>query len=69
MRGLTLWAFHSDLSSIHPPIMQRPNTLPQWQDNGVTLTLIAGNAYGHTSPVKAFSPILYLVYYCQVVPS
>jgi hypothetical protein len=23
MRALTLWAFHSDLSSIHPPIMQR----------------------------------------------
>ncbi|NJM64698.1 MAG: pirin family protein [Acaryochloris sp. RU_4_1] len=36
------------------------DSLPQWQDNGVTLTLIAGSADGHTSPVKTFSPILYL---------
>jgi redox-sensitive bicupin YhaK (pirin superfamily) len=36
------------------------DSLPQWQDNGVTITLIAGNAYGHISPVKTFSPILYL---------
>jgi redox-sensitive bicupin YhaK (pirin superfamily) len=36
------------------------DSLPQWQDNGVTLTLIAGSAGGHTSPVAIFSPILYL---------
>jgi predicted transposase YdaD len=29
MRALTLWAFHSDLSSIHPPIMQRRYLLNQ----------------------------------------
>jgi redox-sensitive bicupin YhaK (pirin superfamily) len=34
--------------------------LPTWEDNGVTIKLIAGEAYGYTSPVKVFSPILYL---------
>lgn len=34
--------------------------LPTWQDNGVSFKLIAGQAYGYTSPVKAFSPIVYL---------
>jgi len=35
-------------------------TLPTWEENGVTIKLIAGEAYGYTSPVKVFSPILYL---------
>ena len=34
--------------------------LPQWTDNGATLKLIAGEAYGHCSPVKTHSPMLYL---------
>ncbi|MEO0408764.1 MAG: pirin family protein, partial [Cyanobacteria bacterium P01_A01_bin.135] len=34
--------------------------IPTWEENGVTVTLIAGEAYGRRSPVKAFSPILYL---------
>jgi redox-sensitive bicupin YhaK (pirin superfamily) len=35
-------------------------SLPTWQENGVTIKLIAGEANGYTSPVKVFSPILYL---------
>lgn len=35
-------------------------TLPTWTTGGVTITLIAGQSHGHTSPVKVFSPILYL---------
>ena len=34
--------------------------LPQWEENGATLKLIAGEAYGHCSPVKTQSPMLYL---------
>lgn len=34
--------------------------LPTWQENGVSITLIAGQAAGYTSPVKTFSPMLYL---------
>jgi redox-sensitive bicupin YhaK (pirin superfamily) len=36
------------------------DSLPQWQDNGVTISLIAGSAYERTSPVQTLSPILYL---------
>ncbi len=34
--------------------------LPTWQANGVSFKLIAGQAYGYMSPVKTFSPIVYL---------
>lgn len=33
--------------------------LPEREDKGVTLRLIAGSAFGQTSPVKVFSPIFY----------
>lgn len=34
--------------------------LPTWQDNDVSITLIAGQTAGYTSPVKILSPMLYL---------
>lgn len=34
--------------------------LPVWNENGVSITLIAGQAYGRSSPVETFSPMLYL---------
>lgn len=34
--------------------------MPQWQENGATVKLIAGAACGRTSPVHVYSPTLYL---------
>jgi redox-sensitive bicupin YhaK (pirin superfamily) len=34
--------------------------LPVWSDNGVTMTLIAGEACDRSSPVETFSPMFYL---------
>jgi redox-sensitive bicupin YhaK (pirin superfamily) len=34
--------------------------LPIWESNGVSFKLIAGQAYGYSSPVQTFSPIIYL---------
>lgn len=34
--------------------------IPTWETDGATVKLIAGEAYGYTSPVKTLSPILYL---------
>jgi redox-sensitive bicupin YhaK (pirin superfamily) len=34
--------------------------LPSWESEGVSFKLIAGQAYGHTSPVQTFSPTFYL---------
>jgi redox-sensitive bicupin YhaK (pirin superfamily) len=39
----------------HPPA-----TLPQLEQPGARLTVIAGTAYGHRSPVEVFSPTLYV---------
>ncbi len=35
-------------------------TLPQFERNGVTLRVIAGTAFGHTSPARTFSRTLYV---------
>lgn len=35
-------------------------SLPTWTETGTTVTLIAGQAKGHTSPVQTLSPMLYL---------
>ena len=34
--------------------------MPQWEENGAIVKLMAGKAYGHSSPVKTYSPTLYL---------
>lgn len=34
--------------------------LPEWEAKGVKVKLITGHAYGFSSPVKTFSPTLYL---------
>lgn len=34
--------------------------IPIWQYQGVSITLVAGQAYGRTSPVQTFSPMIYL---------
>ena len=34
--------------------------IPSWTENNVTITLIAGSAWGRTSPVKTASKIIYL---------
>ena len=34
--------------------------IPSWSENDVTITLIAGSAWGRTSPVKTASRIIYL---------
>ncbi|NET73596.1 MAG: pirin family protein [Sphaerospermopsis sp. SIO1G2] len=36
------------------------NQIPIWSENGVNVTLIAGESKGKKSPVQTFSPIIYL---------
>jgi redox-sensitive bicupin YhaK (pirin superfamily) len=62
LHAIQTWvALPSDQEETEPTFYHHPaDSLPQWQDQGVTLTLIAGTAYGQTSPVQASSPILYL---------
>jgi len=62
LHGIQTWVALPDTEEETAPWFHHyPATaLPTWQENGVTLKLIAGQAYGHTSPVKTFSPMIYL---------
>ncbi|MGB3614026.1 MAG: pirin family protein [Elainellaceae cyanobacterium] len=62
LHGIQTWVAlpdgdeETDPSFHHHPAAE----IPTWTEAGVTVTLIAGEAYGRRSPVQAFSPILYL---------
>ncbi|WP_445632810.1 Pirin domain-containing protein [Nostoc sp. DSM 114161] len=62
IHGIQTWiALPVEREETDPWFIHYPaQTLPSWEENGVTIKLIAGEAYGYTSPVKVFSPILYL---------
>lgn len=61
MHGIQSWIGLPQADEEAPPHFQHFGVadLPEREDNGVTLRLIAGEAFGLTSPVKVFSPIFY----------
>lgn len=60
--GLQLWmALPQDLEESEPSFHHTPaDAIPQWQADGVKLRVLMGQAMGLASPVKSFSPTLYL---------
>jgi hypothetical protein len=62
MHGIQSWmALPNDLELIAPEFLHYPSqALPQLSRNGVTLRIIMGQAYGVTSPVKTYSPTVYV---------
>ena len=62
LHGIQTWvALPEEAEETAPSFHHHPATaIPTWNCNGVTAKLIAGEAYGYVSPVKTFSPILYL---------
>jgi redox-sensitive bicupin YhaK (pirin superfamily) len=61
MQGIQSWvALPRAAEEAAPGFFHHPAaTLPHLTDKGVSITVIAGNAYGATSPVQVFSPTLY----------
>ncbi|HEU0161231.1 MAG TPA: pirin family protein [Rhizomicrobium sp.] len=61
MHGIQSWVGLPQADEEAPPNFQHFGVadLPEKEKNGVTLRLIAGEAFGLTSPVKTFSPIFY----------
>lgn len=61
MHGIQSWIGLPQADEEAPPHFQHfgVDDLPEREDNGVTLRLIAGEAFGLKSPVKVFSPIFY----------
>jgi hypothetical protein len=61
LHGIQTWVGLPGADEEAPPAFQHfaKHQLPEREDKGVTLRLIAGEAFGQTSPVKVFSPIFY----------
>jgi redox-sensitive bicupin YhaK (pirin superfamily) len=61
LHGIQSWVGLPQADEEAPPAFQHfaRHQLPEWEDKGITLRLIAGEAFGQTSPVKVFSPIFY----------
>lgn len=60
LHGIQTWVALPDEYEEVGPKHHPEGSLPQWQTNGATITLIAGAAMGHSSPVKTLSPMIYL---------
>ncbi|WEY38170.1 pirin family protein [Paraburkholderia sp. SUR17] len=62
VHGIQTWvALPVEDEDIEPSFAHHPGaTLPQLERNGVTLRVIAGTAFGQTSPVETFSGTLYV---------
>ncbi|BAZ41464.1 pirin domain-containing protein [Calothrix sp. NIES-4101] len=62
LHAIQTWiALPEEYEEVPPSFHHYPaTTLPQWNSNGSFVTLIAGKACGYESPVKVFSPMLYL---------
>ncbi len=61
MHGIQSWIGLPEADEETAPSFQHVGAadLPEKEENGVTLRLIAGSAFGLTSPVRTYSPIFY----------
>jgi len=59
LHGLQIWvALPKHLEEMEPSFFHAAeDELPQWENEGIDYKLIAGEAFGHTSPVPVFSPL------------
>lgn len=62
LHGLQIWvAMPKELEEIEPNFTHIPaETIPHWEQDGMFLKLIAGNLFGHASPVPVYSPLYFL---------
>ncbi|ODV40704.1 pirin [Cupriavidus sp. UYMMa02A] len=62
LHGIQTWvALPKDHETVQPSFFHHPGaTLPKIEQPGVRMTVIAGDAFGKTSPVQVFSRTLYV---------
>lgn len=62
MHGLQFWVGLPQADEeIEPSFVHHPAAdLPEWDEQGVRLRLIAGRAYGHEAPTRVRSPLFFL---------
>ncbi|MFC4818246.1 pirin family protein [Flavobacterium sp. GCM10023249] len=62
LHGLQIWvALPKELEEIEPNFTHvEKEDIPQWEQNGLSFKLIAGEAFGRKSPVPVYSPLYFL---------
>jgi redox-sensitive bicupin YhaK (pirin superfamily) len=62
LHGLQIWvALPKSLEEMEPSFAHIPAAeLPEWQQDGVTIKLIAGEVMGEKSPVPVYSPLYFI---------
>lgn len=62
LHGLQIWvALPKELEEMEPSFTHiEKEDLPKWEQNGVSIKLIAGEAFGRKSPVPVHSPLYFL---------
>ncbi|BAZ07443.1 pirin family protein [Calothrix sp. NIES-3974] len=62
IHGIQTWVALPDEDEETEPWFRHhpPEDIPTWEANNTQIKLIAGKSNGYTSPVKVFSPMLYL---------
>lgn len=62
LHGLQIWvALPLELEETEPSFYHASEEdLPHWEENGISYKLIAGKAFGHTSPVPVYSPLFFV---------
>ncbi|MBL0911529.1 MAG: pirin family protein [Bacteroidia bacterium] len=62
LHGLQIWvALPLELEETEPSFYHASEEdLPHWEQNGISYKLIAGKAFGHTSPVPVYSPLFFV---------
>lgn len=62
LHGLQLWiALPKELEDCEPSFYHiESSEIPQWEEDGVKYKLIAGEAFGHKSPVPVHSPLYFI---------
>jgi len=62
LHGLQIWvALPKHLEQMEPSFAHvTEDELPQWEHEGITLKLIAGEAFGKKSPVPVYSPLYFM---------
>ncbi|MEL6661017.1 MAG: pirin family protein, partial [Bacteroidota bacterium] len=67
VHGYQVWvALPKEQEDIAPSFAYlAPNELPQWEENGIRLTLVAGEGYGRRSPLPVYSPLFMVDAYSE----
>lgn len=67
MHGYQIWvALPSPLEDMEPNFQYYPKSeIPSWQEGDIQITLVAGNAFGKSSPLQGYSPLFMVDIYAE----